>query len=83
MIIKMCTDNAKMTKKVASCILKSFQNCNYADPPKNAFHLASLAQFLKIDDTLKRARMEWIFGVPEINVQKNYSSQSQSYQIQL
>jgi len=29
---------------------------------------------MKIDDGLKQHRMEWIFGVPEIVVQKSYSS---------
>jgi hypothetical protein len=42
MIIKMCTGNNKMTKKVSSQILKSFQNANFADPAKTTFHLAAL-----------------------------------------
>lgn len=41
-----------------------------------------MIQFLKIEDSLKRARMEWIFGVPEINVQKSYSSNN-GYTMQL
>lgn len=42
MIIKMCTGNVKMTKKVSGQILKSFQNASYADPTKSSFHLAAM-----------------------------------------
>jgi len=42
MIEKMCHGNTKMTKKVASQILKSFQNANYADPAKTTFYMKAL-----------------------------------------
>jgi len=74
MIIKMCTGNLKMTKKVSSQILKSFQNANFADPAKTTFNLNALQQFMKIEDGFKRHRIEWLFGIPEIVVQKSYSS---------
>jgi len=37
---------------------------------------------MKIDDGLKRHRIEWLFGLPEIVVQKSYSS-TKGYSIQL
>lgn len=66
MIIKMCHGNLKMTKKVCSALLKAFATMNYGQAEKQTYYMGALRQFMKIDDDLKRQRIDWIFGVPEI-----------------
>lgn len=62
MVISICRENAKMTKKLAKSLLKKFNQQVYTD--KMTPYLRALKKFMLIDDSLKRYRMEWIFGVP-------------------
>jgi len=40
-------------------------------------------QFLRIDDDLKKDRIEWIFGVPQILTKPNFRTKIQQYGIEL
>lgn len=75
MIVTMCRDNIKMTKKVAKSLLKKFSQ--QTDPEKLTPHLRALKKFLLINDTLKSHRMEWIFGVPQIYTRRNLQVEGQ------
>jgi hypothetical protein len=57
----MCRDNFSLSKKVAKTFIKSINNSNY-DNVKN--YLTALKPFLKLEDSLKKVKLEWVFGFP-------------------
>lgn len=59
----MAKNNRKISKKMAKAYLKS---CSKTSLESISKALNQVRQFLKIDDDLKKERMEWIFGVPQI-----------------
>ena len=56
----MCKDNLPLSKKMAKVYIKGI-NKQY-DQLDNT--LKNLANFLRVDDSLKLIKLEWIFGVP-------------------
>lgn len=72
LITQMCHDNIKMSRKVAKHLIKAFsQNANVDKVEK---YLKSLQKFMTIDDSLKKHRMEWVFGVAQIVTKKNFGA---------
>jgi hypothetical protein len=62
LVISMCTNNVKMSMKVAKSLIKNLASPANAD--KIGMHLKSLHSFMVIDDSLKQHRLEWVLGVP-------------------
>ena len=56
----MCKDNLKLSKKVSKVFIKVINNCNF-DNVKN--YLKALKPFVKLNDSLKIMKLEWIFGI--------------------
>jgi len=57
----MCRENLQLSKKVAKTFIKTINNSNYENV-KN--YLSALKPFLKMEDSLKDIKLEWIFGFP-------------------
>ena len=55
----MCKDNQKFSKKVSKIFIKVINASSY-DNVKN--YLKALKPFLKLSDSLKTTRLEWVFG---------------------
>lgn len=56
----MCKDNLKLSKKVSKVFIKVINNSNF-DNVKN--YLKALKPFVKLNDSLKIMKLEWIFGI--------------------
>ena len=55
----MCKDNLKLSKKVSKVFIKAINSSNL-DNVKN--YLMALKPFLKMNDSLKDKKLEWVFG---------------------
>lgn len=75
-LANMCKDNMKLSKKVAKTFIKSINNSNY-DNVKN--YLTALKPFLRVDDSLKLMKLEWVFGFPQILNRKGYKEEKYKY----
>lgn len=56
----MCKDDEKLSRKVSKVYLKAINGSN-SDNLKN--YLKALKPFLKLSDSLKPLKLEWVFGV--------------------
>ena len=79
MLSKMCYEDAEMSKKVSRVILKAF---NEKDETKIQNQLKVLTEFIKISDSLKQHRLEWVFGIPQIKAESAYRSLKHTYGLQ-
>jgi hypothetical protein len=68
-LANMCRDNLKLSKKVSKVFIKSINQSNY-DNIKS--YLTALKPFVKLEDSLKQQRLEWIFGISQIVARKGY-----------
>ena len=59
-LTSMCKDNLSLSKRMAKVYLKGI-NKSYNGLETS---LDSLSKFLKVDDSLKQLKLEWILGVP-------------------
>ncbi len=59
-LANMCKDNMKMSQKVAKVFMKTINTSNYDNVKGN---LSALKPFLRLNDSLKHQRLEWILGV--------------------
>jgi hypothetical protein len=59
----MCKDNVKLTRKVTKVFLRSIETAPQ-DTMKG--YLKALKPFLRAEDSLKRQKLEWVFGIPEV-----------------
>jgi hypothetical protein len=75
-LANMCRDNLKLSKKVSKVFIKSINQSNY-DNIKG--YLTALKPFVKLDDSLKVQRLEWIFGVSQIVARKGYQQERYKY----
>lgn len=55
----MCKDNEKLSRQVSKVFIKSINNSNY-ETVKN--YLTALKPFLKMNDSLKHMKLEWVLG---------------------
>ena len=63
MLSNMCKDNYKLSKKMAKVHIK---NLNKQDAETLEAHLKAMRSFILIEDSLKKTRFEWIFGIAQI-----------------
>lgn len=59
-LANMCKDHLKMSRKVAKVFLKAINNANYENVKS---YLTALKPFVRLDDSLRPQRLEWIFGI--------------------
>ena len=79
MLTSMCKDNFAMSKKIAKVYVKGI-NKSYDNLDST---LEGIANFLRIDDSLKQLKLEWILGVPQVVNKKNWSQKTYEYGIEL
>ena len=72
----MCKDNFKLTKKVSKVFIKAINDSNY-DNVKN--YLMALKPFIKLNDSLKPQKLEWMFGISQIIARKGYREEKYKY----
>lgn len=72
----MSHENTKLSKKVSKVFIKAINGANY-DNIKN--YLTALKPFLKLNDSLKPQRLEWVFGVSQIVQRKQYQQERYKY----
>ena len=60
-LTEMAKDNEKISKKMAKAYLKGVNKTGLESLSSS---LKKIRKFLAINDSLKKERMEWIFGVP-------------------
>lgn len=73
LLIDMAFDNVKISKKMAKAYLKGLAK---TQNEALATALKQIRSFLKIDDSLKASRREWIFGIPQVLSKQNFRSGS-------
>lgn len=71
-LANMCRENVKMSQKVSKVFIKAINNSNF-DNIKS--YLTALKPFLKMEDSLKSQRLEWIFGFSQIMSRKGYQQE--------
>jgi hypothetical protein len=76
----MCKDNLKLSKKVAKVFIKSINNTNF-DSVRN--YLVALKPFLRLEDSLKQIKLEWIFGFHQLNCRKGFRDERYKYGVEL
>lgn len=76
----MCRDNLKLSKKVAKVFIKVINNSDF-NLVKN--YLKALKPFVKMNDSLKKQKLEWIFGVGQVLAKKGYKEDKFKYGMEL
>lgn len=79
-LTEMAKDNVKVSKKMAKTYLKSVSKTT-TDQLNQA--LRKISNYLKIEDGLKQQRLEWIFGIPQINSKPDFRTQRHRYGVEL
>ena len=75
-LANMCRENLKLSRKVSKVFIKAINNSNF-DNIKS--YLTALKPFLKMSDSLKSQRLEWVFGVSQIVQRKGYQQDRHKY----
>lgn len=77
-LANMSKDNYKLSLKVSKIFIKSISASSHLqDNVKN--YLAALKPFLRMDDSLKALKLEWIFGISQVNNTKNFREEKYKY----
>lgn len=63
-LMEMARDNIKVSKKMVQAFLKGMAK---SDAKALNSALMGAASFIKIEDSLKLQRLEWIFGIAQVN----------------
>lgn len=79
-LANMCRDDAKLTRKVSKVFLRAIEQA-HLDTVKG--YLKALKPFLRSSDSLKRQKLEWIFGIPEVVSRKVYGASRCKYGVEL
>jgi hypothetical protein len=79
-LANMCRDNEKLSRKVTKVFLRSIEQA-HLDTVKG--YLKALKPFLRANDSLKRQKLEWVFGVPAVVSRKGYSDTRHKYGLEL
>jgi hypothetical protein len=69
-LANMCRDDAKLSRKVAKVFLRAIDAHATVESAKG--YLKALKPFLRMDDSLKAQKLEWVFGIPEPASRKLY-----------
>jgi hypothetical protein len=72
----MCKDNVKLSKKVSKVFIKSINSSNF-DNVKH--YLTALKPFIKLNDSIKAQKLEWVFGFNQIISKKGYREEKFKY----
>lgn len=75
-LIGMAKDNEKVSKKMAKAYIKQV---NKAGSDAQGKSLEAIRKFLKIEDSLKKQRYEWVFGVPQVQSKSNFRTKQMQY----
>ena len=75
----MCKENLSLTKKMAKSYLKSI-NKTYNGLDKC---LEPLSNFLLLDDSFKKQKLEWILGVPQIKNRKSWNTEKYQFGVEM
>jgi hypothetical protein len=75
-LANMCRDNSKMSQKVAKIFIKTINNSSY-DSVKS--YLSALKPFIRLNDSLKAQRLEWVFGFSQVIARKQYREERYKY----
>ena len=78
-LANMCRDNFKLSKKVGKVFIRSIDNSNY-DTVKN--YLTALKPYLRMEDSLKDIKLEWIFGFSQVGAKKGYREERFKYGVE-
>ena len=76
----MCKDNEKLSKKVSKVFIKVINGSKF-DNVRN--YLVALKPFLKMNDSLKQQKLEWVLGLSEIVSRKGYREEKYKYGLEL
>ena len=76
----MCKDNVKLSKKVSKVFIKIINNSMY-DNVRN--YLMALKPFLRMQDSLKAEKLEWILGYSQVIAKKGYREERYKYGLEL
>lgn len=79
-LANMCKDNLKLSLKISKVFIKAINNSNY-DNVKS--YLTALKPFLRLDDSLKQQKLEWVFGFSQIIQRKTYREEKYKYGVEL
>lgn len=79
-LTEMARDNVKISKKMAKTYLKSVSKTTTDQLNQS---LVNIAAFLRIKDSLKMQRLEWIMGIPQLNSKPDFRTQRQRYGVEL
>ena len=79
-LTEMARDNVKISKKMAKTYLKSVSKTTTDQLNQT---LVNIAAFLRIKDSLKMQRLEWIMGIPQLNSKPDFRTQRQRYGVEL
>ncbi len=79
-LANMCRDNVKISQKVSKVFIKAINNSNF-DNVKS--YLKALKPFLKMNDSLKEQKLEWVFGFSQIINRKMYREEKYKYGLEL
>jgi len=79
-LLDMARDDAKTSKKMAKAYLKGVNKTGVEALQQS---LRQIQQFLRIDDSLKQVRMEWIFGIPQVVSKSQFRTKQMQYGVEL
>ena len=79
-LARMCKDDLKLSRKIAKVFLRSIEQA-HLDTVR--CYLKALKPFLLLDDSLKKLKLEWVFGVPEIISRRLYGEDRSKYGLEL
>lgn len=69
-----------MSRKVAKVFLKSISSATYENVKS---YLTALKPFMRLEDSLRQQRLEWVFGISQINSRKKYQQVNLQYGLEL
>lgn len=75
-LANMCRDNVKLSKKVSKVFIKAINSSNFENVK---YYLIALKPFIKLNDSIKIQKLEWVFGFHQIVAKKNYREEKYKY----
>mmetsp|Transcript_18286 Transcript_18286/g.31275 ORF Transcript_18286/g.31275 Transcript_18286/m.31275 type:complete len:924 (+) Transcript_18286:1615-4386(+) len=79
-IANLCKDQEDLSRKMAKIFLRQLQQANLSQA---IGYLKALKAFIRVDDSMKQLKLEWIFGLPELTSRKMYNETKYKYGVEL
>lgn len=79
-LAKMCRGEWALSRKVSKVFVRAV---NGSTSDNLRAYLKALKPFLRADDELKHARLEWVFGFAQVNQRKTYREDKYKYGLEL